>query len=70
LPIINLKPINVETLSVSPNNNLPKNLLKGKHKASDNVVLEVNSTSLAKQGECNEPKKKKQKSEWELNHVF
>lgn len=28
---------------MSPNNNPPKNLSKGKHKASDNVVLEVNS---------------------------
>ncbi len=43
LPIVNFKPINVKTLNMSPNNNPPKNLSKGKHKASDNVVLEVNS---------------------------
>jgi len=54
-----LKLINVETLSASPNNDPPKTLLKGKHKAFNNVVLEIDFTSLIKQGECNEPKKKK-----------
>jgi hypothetical protein len=43
LLIVNLKPIDVETLNVSPNNNPLETLSKGKHKASNNVVLDVNS---------------------------
>jgi hypothetical protein len=54
-----LKLINVETLSASPNNDPPKTLSKGKHKAFNNVVLEIDFTSPIKQGECNEPKQKK-----------
>jgi hypothetical protein len=59
LHVVNLKPINVETLNLSPNNDPLETLLKGKHKGYDNVVLEINYTSLTKQGEYNEPKKKK-----------
>jgi len=64
LLIVNLKPIDVETLNVSPNNNPLETLSKGKHK----VLTMLSLKSIL--GECNEPKKKKQKLEWEVNHVF
>jgi hypothetical protein len=59
LPTINLSHVNVETLNTSPNSDPPKTLSKGKHKASDIVVFEVDYKNLAKQGECSESKKKK-----------
>jgi hypothetical protein len=67
---INLNLVNVETFSTSPNSDLLKTLSKGKHKASNIVVFQGNSTSLVEQGECNKPKKKKHKLEWEVNHMF
>jgi hypothetical protein len=46
LPIINLNLVDVETLSTSPNNDPLETLSKGKHKASNIVVFQVNFTSL------------------------
>jgi hypothetical protein len=51
--------VDVETLNTSPNNDPLQTLLKGKHKASNTVVFQVNSKGLVEQGECSKPKKKK-----------
>jgi hypothetical protein len=59
LPIINLSHVNDKTFDASPNSDPPETLLKGKHKVFDIVVFKIDSTSHVKQGECNEPKKKK-----------
>jgi len=53
--------VDVETLSTSPNNDPLETLLKGKHKASNIVVFQVNFTSLVEQGECKAKKKTKVK---------
>jgi hypothetical protein len=58
-PTINLSHVNAKTFDVSSNSDPLEILLKGKHKAFDIIVLEVDSTSPAKQGECSKLKKKK-----------
>jgi hypothetical protein len=42
-----------------PNSDLLETLLKGKHKAFDIIVPEVDFTCPTKQGECSKPNKKK-----------
>jgi hypothetical protein len=53
--------VDVETFSTSPNSDPLETLSKGKHKASNIVVFQVDYIGLVGQGECNEPKKKKMK---------
>lgn len=69
MPTINLNLVNVETFNTSPNNDPLETLSKGKHKASNIVVFQVNSIGLVEQGECSKPKRNR-KSEWEVNHMF
>ncbi len=58
LPIINLNHVDAKTFDASPNSDLPKTLLKGKHKAFDIVVFKVNSTGPVKKVNVTNQKRK------------